>query len=572
MRCPRPFSKWLSAFSMALATSGLPSAMACDDAKVTAVVTPAGGVDWPGIRQHMAMTEGFAEFGFWGTDRSAYTNWTSHSNRLIPVYTFGTMGGTDGVDLNSYMGAKSPYRSEQAVQRMYGYVPNKTVRDDADWMDQTNLFDLQLAASNAGKKYIFLVIFDGMDWQTTQAAAVWNRKAVTYTEGRGDGTFFQTFDAGGTSQFGYMVTSPHNEGTDVDVDAQTVKNPGGKMRGGYDPDVAGRFPWSTAPDPGYLISKGLETSAKHAYTDSSSSASSMTAGIKTFNGAVNVDATGAPVATIAHLVQEKGWRIGAVSSVPVSHATPAASYAHNVSRDDYQDLTRDMLGLPSIQHPTQPLAGLDVVIGGGYGHKAKPADGVKAQGQNFVEGNVYLTEADLAKVDVKNGGKYVTAVRTSGQPGRETLLAAAKTAAESNQRILGFYGNGAYNGHLPFQTADGHYDPAVGKSGKMETYSKADLSENPILSDMTEAALVVLGRDGQPFWLMVESGDVDWANHDNNVDNSIGAVNSGDAAIRVITSWVEKNSNWNESLLIVTADHGHMLNLTQPALLVGPRK
>ncbi len=572
MRSLRIFSKWLTACSFGMMTAGVPCAMAGDDAKVTAVVTPMGGVDWPGIRQHMAITEGTAEFGFWGTDRSTYSNWTSHSNRLIPVYTFGTLGGADGVDLNSWMGPKSPYRSEQAVQRLYGYIPEKTVRADADWMDQTNIFDLQLAASNAGKKYIFLVIFDGMDWQTTHAAAVWNRKAVTYTEGRGDGTFFQTFDAGGTSQFGYMVTSPHNEGTDVDVDAQTVKNPGGKMRGGYDPDVAGRFPWSNAPDPGYLISKGLESSPKHAYTDSSSSASSMTAGIKTFNGAVNVDATGASVATIAHLVQEKGWRVGAVSSVPISHATPAASYAHNVSRDDYQDLTRDMLGLPSIQHPTLPLAGLDVVIGGGYGHKAKTADGVKAQGMNFVEGNVYLTEEDLAKVDVKNGGKYVTAVRTSGQAGRDTLLTAAKAAAEGNHRFLGFYGNGAYNGHLPFQTADGQYDPALGKSGKAETYSRADLKENPVLSDMTEAALVVLGRDSQPFWLMVESGDVDWANHDNNVDNSIGAVNSGDAAIRVITSWVEKNSNWNESLLIVTADHGHMLNLTKPELLVGPRK
>ena len=67
---------------------------------------------------------------------------------------------------------------------------------------------------------------------------------------------------------------------------------------------------------------------------------------------------------------------------------------------------------------------------------------------------------------------------------------------------------------------------------------------------------------------MVESGDVDWANHDNNLDNSIGAVNSGDAAIKVITDWVEQHSNWNDALLIVTADHGHMLNLVDPSVLV----
>jgi hypothetical protein len=79
----------------------------------------------------------------------------------------------------------------------------------------------------------------------------------------------------------------------------------------------------------------------------------------------------------------------------------------------------------------------------------------------------------------------------------------------------------------------------------------------------------VLSRDKGRFWLMVEPGDVDWANHDDNLDNSIGAVNSGDAAVRVITDWVEQNSNWNESLLIVTADHGHMLNISKPEVLAG---
>ena len=85
---------------------------------------------------------------------------------------------------------------------------------------------------------------------------------------------------------------------------------------------------------------------------------------------------------------------------------------------------------------------------------------------------------------------------------------------------------------------------------------------------MTTAAIDVLARDEKPFWLMVEAVDVDWANHDDNLDNSIGAVNSGDDAVRVITDWVEAHSNWNESLVIVTSDHGHMLNLVKPELLV----
>jgi len=517
--------------------------------------------------QAAAIANGVAEFGYWGTDPAKYTGWTSHSNRLIPVYTYGTKGEAAGVDLQSWFGERSPYRSAEALQKIYGYLPERTVDSQAIWMDQTNIFDIQKAGALAGKKHIFLVVFDGMDWQTTQAAALWNRKSVSYREGRGDGTHFQRYDAAGTSQFGFMVTSPHNEGTDVDVDQQTVLNPGGTMRGGYAAATAGATPWEIPADPGYLISKGRGDSLQHAYTDSSSSASSMTAGIKTFNGAINVDAAGQPVSTIAQLLQEQGWLAGAVSSVPISHATPAATYAHNVSRDDYQDLTRDLLGLPSVAHPQQPLSGLDVIIGGGYGAKAKQADGIKKQGQNFIEGHVYLADSDLQAADIKFGGKYTTAVRTAGADGTEVLNAAATAAAAQKTRLLGFFGLGSNGGHLPFATADGDYVPTPGVSKKSETYTAADLQENPTLAEMTAAAIQVLSRDKGRFWLMVEPGDVDWANHDDNIDNSIGAVNSGDAAVKVITDWVEKNSNWKDSLLIVTADHGHMLNISKPEVI-----
>lgn len=527
--------------------------------------------DIPKSLQTEAIGENRSPVGFWGAESDKYTGWKSHSNRLIPVYTYGTKGAGSNIDLSFFSGANSPYRSEPKLQSIYGYLPEQTVNPEAVWMDQTNLATIQLAAAEAGRKYIFLVVFDGMDWQTTHAAATYNLQRVAYAEGRGEGTHFQTYDAAGTAQFGFMVTSPHNEGTDVDVNAQSVKNPGGTIQGGYDASVGGDAPWALAADLGYLFGKPKGGHAKHAYTDSSSSASSMTAGIKTFNGAINVDAAGGPVSTVAHRLQERGWRVGAVSSVPVSHATPACTYAHNVSRDDYQDLTRDMLGLPSIQHPTTPLAGMDVVIGGGFGAIGEPKKGLEVQGTNYMQGNIYLTEADLKSADINHDGRYVTAVRTVGVDGRELLNDAVHAAVEGNHRLFGFFGVGQYNGHLPFATADRRYDPAPGAGRKAEIYTEADVKENPTLTEMTQAALEVLARDKTPFWLMVESGDVDWANHDNNLDNSIGAVNSGDDAVRAITSWVESHSNWNESLVIVTADHGHMLNLVKPELLVGPQ-
>lgn len=522
--------------------------------------------DWIREIQTKAVEQGRADFGHWGIDPGNYMQWGSHSNRLIPVYTYGTTVGDPKIDLNSYRGVNSPYRREAELKRLYGRVPAQTLNETATYLDQTNIYDLQVAAAAAGKKHIFLVIFDGMDWVTTRAAAIHSTQRITYESGRGNGLHWLDYTAGNTSQFGFMVTSAHNEGTEVDVDAQTVKNPGGKIFGGYDPNRGGATPWNAPPALPYLISQPDTDPVRHNYTDSSSSATSMTAGIKTFNGGVNVDYAGGQVETIAHQLQRQGWLVGAVTSVPISHATPAASYAHNVERDDYQDLTRDLLGLKSIAHPQQPLPGLDVLIGTGYGSTAEKT---ATAGKNFVPGNNYLTAADQLAVDIKNGGKYIVSTREAGVPGAEALQRNAERAATGNQRLLGFYGVGK-TGHLPFATADGDFSPTVGRKKTKEEYQPADLAENPTLADMTRSAITALARPDKKFWLMIEAGDVDWANHDNNLDNSIGAVKSGDAAVRVVTDWVEQHSNWNDSLMIVTADHGHLLVLNKPELLITP--
>jgi alkaline phosphatase len=542
--------------------------------------------------QTKAIERDYADFGHWGDDTSKYTQWGSHSNRLIPVYTFGTYfpqetsGKLQPVDLRNFDGVNSPYRSEEKLKRIFGRIPAHTLNPHAEFLDQTNVYDLQRAAFDCGKKYVFLVIFDGLDWQTTRAAAIHKTQQVNYANGRGTGLHFQDYTAEQTTQFGFMCTTPLNSGTKTDSKKQVVLNPGGTTLGGYNIEHGGPNPWTPGTDSAYLMGLSNDPAFRHAVTDSSCSASSMTAGIKSYNNAVNVDGVGHPVRTIAHWAQEQGYSVGAVSSVPISHATPAAAYAHNVHRDDYQNLTRDLLGLRSTMHPQEPLPGLDVLIGGGYGDLRDPK-GRKAVADlstdgtpktPFVAENVYLTEADLKSVDTKNGGPYVTAVRTAGVNGKQRLQEAAREAANYRKRLLGFYGVGKYAGHLPYATADGDFHPtvgrlSVGKSTKheFENYDSADLQENPTLVEMTSAAIEVLQTNAKGFWLMVESGDVDWANHDNNIDNSIGATLSGDAAVKTITDWVEKHSNWRDSLLIVTADHGHYLILEQPEQLIEPK-
>jgi alkaline phosphatase len=222
-----------------------------------------------------------------------------------------------------------------------------------------------------------------------------------------------------------------------------------------------------------------------------------------------------------------------------------------VTRNDFQDISRDLLGLPSISHPGKPLPGMDVLIGGGWGVFLGSDPN---QGSNFVPGNRYLSLQDQNQLPLR----YEIAIRTSGVAGRQRLLSAASTAADKGRSLFGFYGTPT--GHLPFQTADGNYNP-VQSIKDVETYVPGDLSENPTLADMTEAALRVLERNKKGFWLMVEAGDVDWASHDNNIDNGIGAILSGTDAFDVITEWAERNHAWKDTLVIVAADHGHLFCL-----------
>ena len=515
--------------------------------------------------QNEAIAEKRSPVGHWGPESDLYISWSTHSNRLIPVYTFGTKGAGAGIDLDSYTGTNSAYRDPAKLRRIYGFVPPHTVSDKADYLDQTDIYRIQRAALVAGKKRIILVVFDGTDWVTTRAAAIAKTGGVGYDSGRGTGLHFQDYTAGGTTQFGSMVTSPHNDGTKADVDTQQVKNPGGRLRGGYSIDRGGPTPWQASADLLYPIGKSEDEAYRHAYTDSSASATSMTTGEKTYNDSVNVDPTGVPLQTIAHQAQNNGYAVGVVTSVPISHATPACAYAQNVWRDDYQDLTRDLLGRPSISRG-YPLSGVDVLIGGGYGVNKKEDDD---QGKNFVPGNRYLPKEDLKAIDAKTGGRYVVVTRQKAVDGGQSLLAAAERAATSGKRLFGFFGVGkaeVYQGNLPMRAAAGDYRPAAGKGGQ-ENYSPADIAENPTLSEMATAALTVLDKNPTGFWMMVEAGDVDWGNHDNNLDAAIGALLSGDEMIATLTDWVEAHGGWDDTVMIVTADHGHYFTFDNPAAL-----
>ena len=513
-----------------------------------------------------------------------FSNHTSHTNRLVPVYVFGKKAV-----LAAVMGANSRYRDPEKIKATYGFLPENTVNPQAVYADQSDLYRVQKQAVVRGAKHLFIVWFDGLDWPTTQAAAI-IKTGKAYAEGKGSGLIFQDYDASGTAQYGFVVTSPTHDKNDPDVNTQMIAIPVTSVGGGYDARIAGPNPWTLGPlgpkAPGYL--KGQSASAidrvgvlavggvLHAYTDSSQSAAEMISGIKSYNNGVNVTDDGRIVTTLFHELQDQGWKVGTVTSVPFDHVSPAAMYAQDVNRDDYQDLAREMLGLPGILQQARrvPLRpGLDVVMGTGFGVITNPKS-LAAQGKNGVLGSLFITDADLAAINIKNGGKYIVAHTAPEVNGGQALKLAAADAARGSARLFGLFGRNGLD-HLPYQTADGRYDPAPGINSKgelhpAEWYTPADRIEQPTLVQMTEAALTVLGAGpDQPFALFIEAGDVDFALHANNLDNAAGAIYSGEEAIRAVIRWVESHSNWDDSVMIVSSDHGHYLVVDDPQVLAG---
>ena len=187
-----------------------------------------------------------------------FSNHTSHTNRLVPVYVFGKKA-----DLGAVTGANSRYRDPEKIKATYGFLPENTVNPQAVYADQSDLYWVQKEAVSRGVKHLFIVWFDGLDWPTTQAAAIVKTGKV-YTEGKGSGLVFQDYDAGGTAQYGFVVTSPtHDQNRPESSMRRRLSIPPTSLGGGYDARIAGPNPWTLGPlgpqAPGYF--KGQSANA-----------------------------------------------------------------------------------------------------------------------------------------------------------------------------------------------------------------------------------------------------------------------------------------------------------------------
>ncbi|MDZ8137492.1 MAG: esterase-like activity of phytase family protein [Nostoc sp. DedQUE04] len=461
-------------------------------------------------------------------------------------------------------------------------------------------------------KNVIIMIGDGMGWQMARAASIYkeiqNGKTGAnlsdfYTQGKGQGLNFQTLQGYGlATTYGTTIADSDGvfstgnsalDGTNPITGESQVRpgftfdptfNPGNTPTGGakvsdgavgnlvgYDPTKGGVNPWTPGNDPEYI---------KYSYPDSANTATTLYTGVKSYNNAVGVDIFENPLETILKTANEVGKSTGLVTSVPIDHATPAAAAA-NVNRRSKYDA--DYPALDNILQQQLRVYQPTVLLGGGHPLSA-PGDllpnGVEPNTSNeFIRQSTYT---ELSTKPTNNIYDYTFLER--GENAAQKLAETAATIdPEKGDRLFGLYGARGQNGNLPVSSANGDYSTTgldmfsvftnQGDNTKVDTtrpllpgetdasFIAKEVNENPTLKDLTSAALDVLGKDPDGFWLMVEGGDIDWSAHDNNIDNLIGTTLDFDKAVGSTIDWIDNNGGWDENLLIVTADHDHYLTL-----------
>ncbi|RJL03355.1 alkaline phosphatase [Paracoccus aestuarii] len=264
--------------------------------------------------------------------------------------------------------------------------------------------------------------------------------------------------------------------------------------------------------------------ARRDYTDSAAAGTALASGQKTYNNAVNWSNDDQPIRHIGDYVVDSGRALGVVTSVQVSHATPATFLAQNASRNDYAGIGAQIVD--------SELA--TVVMGAGHPH-------YDVNGQRIEE------VAEDAYRFIGSQDHYDR--MAAGQTGWQLIETADDFRALADgdldvtgDRIMGLVQNAA--------TLQYNREGVTARNW---------LETSPSLPVMTRGALNVLGRNEEGFFLIVEGGAVDWAAHGNNLPRIIEEQIDFNEAVEAAVEWVEANSSWDETMIVVTSDHGNGL-------------
>jgi alkaline phosphatase len=176
------------------------------------------------------------------------------------------------------------------------------------------------------------------------------------------------------------------------------------------------------------------SSASHKITDSAASGTAMATGTLTYNGAIGVDTSKAPIQNIAELLASMGWSTGVVATSTISHATPASFYAHVVQRSMEDEIAAQLLN-----------SEIDFFAGGGLDKFIKRADSTDLLPLAVEKGFIIDTTGLAAPGTLNADQKYGFLPEAGGMPpmveGRGPFLPEATILAISHlsQNQEGFF-------------------------------------------------------------------------------------------------------------------------------------
>lgn len=274
--------------------------------------------------------------------------------------------------------------------------------------------------------------------------------------------------------------------------------------------------------------------------DSAGTMTAMITGIKTKAGVLSVDETvqrgvcGNKQSHITSLLTEAeqaGLKTGVVTTARLTHATPAATYAHSENRDWEADADIPQQYRSQCQDIARQFVdydigdGIEVAMGGGR--------------RNFIGSDSQDLEYPN-KTGKRLDGKDLT---------KEWLAKHQNSAYVWNQKMLK---------QLDLSQIDhllGLFEPS---HMQYEIDRANDGAGEPSLSEMTKAALNILQRDQQPFLLVVEAGRIDHGHHAGSAKLALTETVELSDAVDTALSMVDLN----DTLIMVTADHAHSFSIS----------
>lgn len=247
-----------------------------------------------------------------------------------------------------------------------------------------------------------------------------------------------------------------------------------------------------------------------------------------------------------YLHRTQGTALGIVTTADVFDATPAANAIHTSNRGAGTGIVDQYLD-------DRHLSGLSVLMGGGRkwflpnaGGTTKPQP---VNGSQRSATNDYVLPADLvagwgASPGAKDPGRDLIAdFQRAGfayAPDNSGLQSALRGRPD---KLLGLFAYANMNVAL---------DKIGKRRGTSTVVDDYGFPDQPMLDEMAQAALDVLGRNEQGFYLMIEGASIDKQAHNMDSDRWIVETMEFDRAVKVAQDYAAKHK---DTLVIVTADH-----------------